>query len=104
MIFGLLIALSVPKFGKLLDLVGASCVGLQSVILPGIFYFLISRQLHEMNPIEHRPISRIILIVIIVLNAIFIGLAIGGTWFALESIFSPDSFTTPCFIDNCDKN
>lgn len=101
--FAILVGLSVPKFDKLLDLVGASIVGLQSVILPSIFYYLLRKQLHEQRPMDVKPLMLPVKVLIGILIALFLVIAAAGTWFALEQIFGPSAFTEPCFVSNCDK-
>lgn len=95
----LVIGLSIPRFGKLLNLVGASCVNLQSVILPCIFYYKL-----QTAPESRTQLSMAMKILLASLVIIFTLLALGGTFYSLVDIFSASSFTEPCWISNCDKD
>ena len=81
---------AVPKFGKLLNLLGAFSVTMQSYILPAIFYFLICP--------SKSFVVRIALLLMVLLGTL---IAISSSFFALMELFSPQAFTTPCFLCDC---
>jgi len=86
-----LIGLTVPKFGKILNLVGASAVTMQCFILPCTFYYFLYQ-----NTISKK-------VKILLISIIFAGIAvaISSSISALSDLFDPEAFTVPCFIQNC---
>lgn len=90
-LIAMFIGLTVPKFGKLLNLVGASAVTLQSFVLPCTFYYLLHRD-------SLGRTTKVLLITIIV---VAIGVAISSSTSAVFDLFDPNAFTVPCFIKNC---
>lgn len=82
-----LVALLVPKFGKLLNLVGASAVVFQSFILPAFFYI----KLHD----KQESKTRVFLYAIIIM-ALGTGIAASGA--ALHDLIDPSAFALPCFV------
>jgi len=87
--------LSVPKFGKILNLVGGSTVALTTFILPPIFYVCLISQRND-NWIE-KPLSlsTAIAVVTIVLIGVIGGVA--SSYSSLADIFDANAFTEPCF-------
>ena len=108
--FSILVALSIPKFDKLLNLVGASLACLQSVILPCIFYYKLRNRLmteyvvsYTVRQQQARPLALKMKVIIWSAVVIFILIAIFGTIFSLEDIIDPIAFTEPCYMCNCNK-
>ena len=85
---------AIPKFGKLLNLLGAVTVTMQSYILPAIFYYLLC------PPAKSTLIAKTVLIGMIVMGVV---ISISSSFFALVELFHPDAFTRPCFICDCVK-
>ena len=90
-------SLTVPRFGKILNLVGGSTVALTSFILPPIFYM---KLVHQVSPgqwitqvMEKR--TKIILWSIAAVG-LFAGLI--TTVSSIKDIVSPDAFTKPCYL------
>jgi len=99
-VLGLLfVAESVPSFGSILDLVGASTVTLLTFIFPPLFYMKLSdASLSRKDWIQRRiPLwERIYCWVLIV-----VGVAGGGcaTYTAIVNIFSSD-MSVPCYLNS----
>ena len=87
------VALSVPKFGKVLNLVGASAVVFQSFILPSFFYL----RLTDSSAVARQ--TRLLLLVIMA-TALLLGVASSAS--ALFDLVDPKAFTLPCYISSCD--
>lgn len=90
-LIAMFIGLTVPKFGKLLNLVGASAVTLQSFVLPCTFYYRLHRD-------SLGKTTKVLLITIIV---VAVCVAISSSTSAVFDLFDPNAFTVPCFIKNC---
>ena len=93
-LFAILIGLSVPKFGKLLSLVGASAVVIQTYILPVIFYYKLKN-----NESTVSTKMKILLLVILIASVLT---AVGATASAMFDLLDPKAFTKPCYIARCD--
>ena len=88
----LFVGLSIPKFGKLLNLVGAFAVSLQSFILPTIFYWKLEK--HENLTFNTKLTLIIVLIVSIIIGTV-------STVLTAMDLFAGDAFTYPCYIKDC---
>lgn len=84
--------LTVPKFGKLLNFVGSFAVSLQSFALPAIFYL-------KLCPGKKMTLVKKVTLVAITLFGLFV--AVVSTIYSLLELMLPDSFTLPCFINDC---
>jgi vesicular inhibitory amino acid transporter len=93
-ILAMFTALSIPKFGKLLPIVGASTTLIQTFILPSIFYFFLVRQ-HECVS-SGQKLLLLLLVVAGTAGCIF------GTKSALSDLLAPDALTLPCYIAAAD--
>lgn len=91
--------LTVPKFGKILNLVGGSTVALTTFIMPPIFYICLVNQDASLNPNWEKrtikPSTKVLLIAISVVGIVGGGVA---TWSALDDLFDPHALTAPCYI------
>lgn len=92
-LFAIFTALTVPKFGKLLPIVGASSTLIQTFILPSLFYYRLTTR-YDYLP-TGRKILLIALIVIGVVAAVF------GTISALSDLIAPDALSLPCYLSSC---
>ncbi|EEB10155.1 vacuolar amino acid transporter, putative [Pediculus humanus corporis] len=86
---------TIPRFRKILALVGGSTITLLTFVFPALFYMLLCRQ-HKLEwPERSIPLH----IRLYLWELIIIGV-IGGTassYSAILSIFSPDAFSLPCY-------
>lgn len=89
-LLALFTALTVPKFGKLLPIVGASTTLIQTFILPCIFYYCLVRQ-HECVSIRQKSLL-VLLVVAGTAGCIF------GTKSAISDLLAPDALTLPCYL------
>uniref|UniRef100_T1JQJ5 Amino acid transporter transmembrane domain-containing protein n=2 Tax=Tetranychus urticae TaxID=32264 RepID=T1JQJ5_TETUR len=100
LLFILFICESIPRFGKLLDLVGGSSMTCLAYIFPPLFYVKLCSM---KNP--SWPERRISLFEKLHCYKIIIIGIIGGvcaTVAAIVAILSPGTFVLPCYIDlNC---
>lgn len=87
------VALSVPKFGKLLNLVGASAVVFQCFILPAFFYFRLNKE-QALTATQRFSLFAIMTV------ALAAGIASSGS--AMFDLLDPAAFTMPCYIRDCD--
>lgn len=86
---------TIPRFGKILSLVGGSTITLLTFVFPAVFYMKLCGQ-HKPGWPE-RPIP--LHIRVYLWELILIGI-VGGTastYNAMLAIFSPDSMTLPCY-------
>lgn len=88
------VGLSVPKFGKLLSLVGASAVVIQTYILPVLFYYRLKK---SESTVSMK--MKILLLVILVASVLT---AVGATVSAIYDLLDPNAFTSPCYVASCD--
>lgn len=84
------VALSVPKFGKLLNLVGASAVVFQSFILPSFFFIRLRDKQFPLTRITRYSVYAIVFL------ALGTGIAASGA--AMHDLIDPLAFTLPCFL------
>ncbi|XP_053211723.1 uncharacterized protein LOC128395335 isoform X1 [Panonychus citri] len=97
MIFVIFIGESIPRFGKILDLMGGSAVTMLAYILPPLFYMKLCSMHNESWP--ERKVT--ILEKIYYYKIIIVGV-VGGiscTFWALKAILAPGAFSLPCYID-----
>ncbi|KRT84045.1 Amino acid transporter [Oryctes borbonicus] len=90
-----LIGETIPKFGKILSLVGGSTITMLTFVFPPYFYMRLCNQKSPLWPEHHIPLY----IKTYLWELIFLGL-IGGTastYSAITAIFGTDSFTKPCY-------
>ena len=114
MILVMFIGESVPKFDKILSLVGGSTVTLTTFVFPPLFYWKLKQDqpdnklanqflLFTINLcyfftwISEIPIYEKGIFIEIVLIGILGGAA--STYSALLDLFEPDSFTPPCYVN-----
>ncbi|CAL4073844.1 unnamed protein product, partial [Meganyctiphanes norvegica] len=92
----LLTGLSIPQFGKILDLIGGSTVTILTFLLPPLCYILLLKSRTPDLP-TYRSIST--LEVVSLVGIMMIGLVGGSvsTWSALSEVFSPGSLNSTCF-------
>ncbi|XP_054154772.1 uncharacterized protein LOC128953311 [Oppia nitens] len=90
--------LSVPKFGKIMDLLGGSTIMLMAMILPTCFYLSLVSQQHDWPDCPKRQIN--IKLKLFMLLTICMGLVAGcaSTYFAIVELVDPDSFIYPCYL------
>lgn len=129
-LFCIFIALSIPRFGKILSFSGACAVSLQSFVLPPFFYLLLSRKAKKMEANEtivtihsnnNNVDSNFELIIIdkkeddgqstkihpliktILYLIMIIGTIVGfsSSAFSLIDLIDPEAFTPPCYIADC---
>jgi len=101
MVFTLFLALSVPNFGKVLDLIGGSAIAMLSYILPPIFYYKLCSVQNPNWQTRTIPMWEKIFLTQIMLVGLFGGIAC--TYSAVVTIWGSSSFTYPCYIKNtCD--
>lgn len=93
-LLAIFIGLSTPKFGKLLSLVGASAVVIQTYILPIIFYYKLKRSESEIT-----TRMKVLLSVILIASVLT---AIGASVSAIYDLLDPKAFTKPCYVERCD--
>lgn len=90
-------SLTVPRFGKILNLVGGSTIALTSFILPPIFYM---KLVHQVSPGQWitQVIARRTKIILwsIAIVGLFAGII--TTVSSIKDIVSPDAFTKPCYL------
>jgi vesicular inhibitory amino acid transporter len=94
-LLAIFIGLSTPKFGKLLSLVGASAVVIQTYILPILFYYKLRKD--EGAGITTR--MKVMLLVILIASVLT---AVGATYSAIYDLLDPNAFTKPCYVARCD--
>ncbi|XP_054275664.1 uncharacterized protein LOC128994869 isoform X1 [Macrosteles quadrilineatus] len=86
---------TIPKFGKILSLVGGSTITLTTFVLPPLFYMRLCDQKNVEWPEKTIPMHMRVymweLIIIGVVGGAF------ATYSAVQSIFSADSITKPCY-------
>ncbi|XP_029826610.2 amino acid transporter AVT1J-like [Ixodes scapularis] len=92
----LVVAESVPQFGKVLPLVGSVVAGLTTFILPCVFYYKLCSDTKREWPERKLPLWEKSLIVEIVIVGV-IG-TVAGTVSSIQDLLAPGSFALPCFI------
>ncbi|KAI1288323.1 hypothetical protein HDE_09353 [Halotydeus destructor] len=90
----ILTGLSVPKFGKVLNLVGGSTISLTTFILPPIFYIAL---LKKKSKESGHKVSILTIIVAVTITLMGITGGIAATYSSLTDLFGPNAFTKPCF-------
>ncbi|KAI1290011.1 Proton-coupled amino acid transporter 4 [Halotydeus destructor] len=98
-LFSMLVGLSIPRFGKVLNFIGASSATANTFLFPPIFYIMLCRQQNDNWPIRTISTSTWILSAIMIIMGLVAG--ISGTFFAFLEIVAPNAFTLPCYIDKC---
>ncbi|GIY87877.1 hypothetical protein CDAR_499711 [Caerostris darwini] len=91
------VAQSVPRFGKILNLIGGSLTTLTSIIFPCLFYFKLCGQQDPTWPNRNISLYEKIFMIII----IGCGIVGGGisTYSAIMDIVEPESFRPPCYVN-----
>lgn len=97
MIFVLFLALSVPSFSYVLDLIGGSAIATLSYILPPLLYFKLCSMRNPEWSIRTIPLWEKIFLIQIMLVGFCGGIAC--TYSAIDAIASED-FVKPCYIDS----
>ncbi|KAI1290010.1 Proton-coupled amino acid transporter 1 [Halotydeus destructor] len=98
-LISMLIGLSVPRFGKVLNFIGASASTANTFLFPPIFYILLCRQQNGSWPL--RAISKSTWVLSAIMITMGVVTAVSGTFFAFLEIVEPNAFTLPCYIDKC---
>lgn len=86
---------TIPKFGKILSLVGGSTITLLTFVFPSLFYMILCDQKRVDWPERHIPLH----MRVYMWELILIGL-VGGTastYNAIQDIFSSESVAKPCY-------
>ncbi|XP_076444879.1 uncharacterized protein LOC143282888 isoform X2 [Babylonia areolata] len=92
----LVVAESVPHFGAILSLIGASSTALLAYIAPPICYFKLCRMKGDWPEIHVSPAVKVALWEIGVVTALAGCVA---TYSAFTDLLSPGAFTVPCFVN-----
>ncbi|CAB3361564.1 Hypothetical predicted protein [Cloeon dipterum] len=92
-----LMAESIPQFGKILSLVGGSTITLLTFVLPPLCYMKLCDQIGPWPPLRPIPIHERVFIYEMIGLGIFGGTV--ATYNSLVSIFSPNSFSRPCYFN-----
>lgn len=85
---------TIPQFGKILALIGASTTTLSTFIFPNIFYIKLCNQQSDN---DKRVITKTVLLYLCLLILIGVIGGLAATYSSLVSMFRPDSFTKPCY-------
>ncbi|KAG8184418.1 hypothetical protein JTE90_004588 [Oedothorax gibbosus] len=97
MLAAVFVAQSIPRFGKVLNLVGGSVTTLTSTIFPCVFYYRLCSQTDPCWPERNiHPFEKVCLLFIIV-SGIIAGCI--ATYAAVSDIVQPDSFSPPCYVN-----
>ncbi|KAM7299980.1 amino acid transporter AVT1A [Ixodes scapularis] len=92
----LVVAESVPHFGKVLPLVGSLLVGLTTFILPCVFYYKLCSDTKREWPERKIPLwEKSVLVEIVIVGVIG---TVAGTVSSVKDLLAPGSFALPCFI------
>ena len=81
-------AWTIPRFDKVINLIGSFSVSMQSLVLPVIFYYFLCKFRLSLK-------IRFILFIIFIVS-LFIATA--STIFAILDVTEADAFTTPCYM------
>lgn len=84
----ILVSWTIPRFDKIINLIGSFSVSMQSLVLPVIFYFFLFRN-------NLSPIIKLILLVILIISLF---LASISTFYSIVDVTEPSAFTTPCYL------
>ncbi|CAH1389605.1 unnamed protein product [Nezara viridula] len=95
-IVGLIVVVgeTMPQFGKILALIGASTTTLSTFIFPNIFYIKLCNQRGDNSK---RIITKPVMLYLWLLILIGVIGGIAATYSSIISMFGPDSFTKPCY-------
>ncbi|XP_054713396.1 uncharacterized protein LOC129222860 [Uloborus diversus] len=97
MVLVVFIAQSIPRFGKVLNLVGGSTTTLTTAIFPCLFYLKLCSQQNPEWPERRIPTyEKVYLWVIMVVGVVGGGIA---TYSAIVDIAKPESFNPPCYVN-----
>ncbi|XP_015927645.1 uncharacterized protein [Parasteatoda tepidariorum] len=98
MMIGILfVGQTIPRFGKVLNLVGGSFTALTSTVLPCFLYYRLCSQMDPAWPIRNiSTLEKCVLIIIIASGVVGGALS---TYSALDDIIQPDTFKPPCYIN-----
>ncbi|CAN7993705.1 unnamed protein product [Ixodes pacificus] len=92
----LVVAESVPQFGKVLPLVGSVVAGLTTFILPCVFYYKLCSDTKREWPDRKLPLwEKSVLVEIVIVGVIG---TVAGTVSSIQDLLAPGSFALPCFI------
>lgn len=87
--------LSVPKFGKILNLVGGSTVAMTTFIMPPIFYIAL---MNQKDPTwEVIPVPKLTRYVLIAIAVVGVVGGVASTYSSLKDMFAPNALTAPCY-------
>ncbi|GBN38749.1 Amino acid transporter AVT1E [Araneus ventricosus] len=95
-------AQSVPKFGKVLSLVGGSAITLTASVFPCIFYYRLCSLTQPDWPERYIPLHEKIYLIVIIVYGILGGCM--STYAAVDGIVKPDSFVPPCYVNSTAAN
>ncbi|KAG8184420.1 hypothetical protein JTE90_004590 [Oedothorax gibbosus] len=91
------IAQSIPKFGKVLNLVGGSAITLTASVFPCFFYYALCSQHNPSWPERYIPVHEKVYLVVIMVCGV-----VGGcisTYSAINDIAGADTFNPPCYVN-----
>ncbi|XP_035213521.1 amino acid transporter AVT1J-like isoform X1 [Stegodyphus dumicola] len=97
MVIIVFIAQTIPRFGSVLNLVGASTITLMTSIFPSLFYLKLCSQTSPEWPQRHIPTYEKVYLIFIMITGI-----IGGsisTYSAIDSIVRISTFNPPCYVN-----
>nr|XP_042897303.1 amino acid transporter AVT1C-like [Parasteatoda tepidariorum] len=97
LLFVLFIAVSIPRFGKVLTVVGASVITLTTSVFPFMFYYKLCSQSNSSWPDRKLPVyKKVILFLIMVFGVIGGSIA---TYLAAAEIVRDSGLSPPCYIN-----
>lgn len=93
----MLLAMAVPAFGKILDLIGGSSVTLLSFVMPPVCYFKLCTASNPTNGLPYRVLSQQERIILFSIASIGVVGGVASSYSALREILSPEAFGGTCF-------
>ncbi|OQV18096.1 hypothetical protein BV898_07867 [Hypsibius exemplaris] len=113
LLIAVFIAESIPTFGVLLDLLGASTMSFLAFIFPCLFYLILTRQF-KAAAVESGEIDRLPAGIFdiplwektLIYEIIIVGLfaAVSGTYAGFSELVAPAAFTRPCYLAGASAN
>lgn len=97
MLLVIFVAMSIPNFGKVLDLVGGSTVTLMTFVFPPVFYMRLCAQQKPEWPVRTIPLHEKVYLYEILLLGIVGGVI--STYSAISNIAKDSAFTPPCYVN-----
>jgi len=93
------VALSIPRFGKILAFVGAFSVTAVAYVLTPLFYIKLCGMDVGNSPKRQIPVYRRLYLAFLILIGVLGGII--STYFSLADIVKPDTFEPPCYAAGC---